>query len=299
LYLFAVANPLVKIDRNGFQAEDVSNLERDLSRTEAAELTEFDPNWRQNMGFIKVHGNADIHGLLEGVHGEASIQGSASIADDVDTAYQRYLDMGVTEDDPMMGNFMRYNRERREHPRAIEQSQKRWKIAAIVGGLLLSGLVVAEVCFPAVAGEVTLGGSAAAGTAGAAAAETPGLNPGVPRPPAGSSGAPAEIPAGSGGASTPPPVYYHQINKGGLPDIVANQRLISTTAKEIAGGGDAVRASIGSFSGTLPVESPPVIEFTTDVIPRVNVGRGWGIWDLPAGEYLGIRVINIHYPPPW
>ncbi len=94
-----------------------------------------------------------------------------------------------------------------------------------------------------------------------------------------------------------PTTYFHQLNKGGMQDIIANQRLISTEAAPIAGGGEGVRAVMGRFEGALDIGDKPIIEFTTEVIPRINRGQGWAIWDLPAGEYLPIQVTAVHLPP--
>jgi YD repeat-containing protein len=105
---------------------------------------------------------------------------------------------------------------------------------------------------------------------------------------------------------TPPsspagPSYYHQLNKGGLQDIMANQRLMSTPASSVAGGGEAVRASLGPLQQGVMAGEKPVIEFTTSVAPY-NSGQPpypgmWVKWPMPEGEYLHVDIFAIHYPP--
>jgi hypothetical protein len=97
------------------------------------------------------------------------------------------------------------------------------------------------------------------------------------------------------------PSYYHQLNKGGLQDIMANQRLMSTPASSVAGGGEAVRASLGPLQQGVMAGEKPVIEFTTSVAPY-NSGQPpypgmWVKWPMPEGEYLHVDIFAIHYPP--
>lgn len=89
--------------------------------------------------------------------------------------------------------------------------------------------------------------------------------------------------------------FRHGLNKGGLDDIVSNQRLLSTEAATIAGGEARVRASEG-VAGT-PVEygSPTMIEFYTKVPPDwANKPMGWVGWTMPSGEYLRIFNVIVH-----
>src|SRR5690606_32980945 len=65
-------------------------------------------------------------------------------------------------------------------------------------------------------------------------------------------------------ASEQPIVYKHALNRGGLEDILANQRLRSTQASAVAGGQDGVRAYVGRVEGPLTGDKV-VIEFTTDL----------------------------------
>jgi hypothetical protein len=87
--------------------------------------------------------------------------------------------------------------------------------------------------------------------------------------------------------------FHHQLNKGGLDDILTHGRLISTTARIVAGGGEAVRAHNGAFTGTPGGNT--IIEFYTDTPPRSGTPPWLAEWPLPEGEYLGIKVVKVYH----
>jgi hypothetical protein len=91
-------------------------------------------------------------------------------------------------------------------------------------------------------------------------------------------------------------VYTHMVNKGGLEDIIQNQRLVATEARGIAGGNSAVRAYVGPARGA--AGDKVVIEFTTAVKgnPRPFIGGNGMEWPMPEGEYLPIKILKIYYP---
>lgn len=93
--------------------------------------------------------------------------------------------------------------------------------------------------------------------------------------------------------------FSHQINKGGLSDIVANNRLISTPARTVAGGGEAVRAGFGEAQF---LQDKTDIEFFTELKPVTKYTLDWATnksvpvqadWPMPEGEYLNIRLQRI------
>jgi hypothetical protein len=87
----------------------------------------------------------------------------------------------------------------------------------------------------------------------------------------------------------------HQINKDGLDDIIANQRLKSTMQRPYGFGGEAVRATIGPGHPVGPNDRP-VIEFTTDVPPCYHPNGMFVYWRIPEGDYLPIRLIKVYGP---
>ncbi|HTZ74007.1 MAG TPA: hypothetical protein VMB47_08805 [Candidatus Aquilonibacter sp.] len=99
--------------------------------------------------------------------------------------------------------------------------------------------------------------------------------------------------------------FVHKLNKGGLDDIVANGRLLSTTAAGTAGGGDGVRAHQGSFQdlyrfhgwAVRPDPNEIFIEFKTAHQPLV-VGpphrHSMVRWLLDAGQYLLITITGVY-----
>jgi hypothetical protein len=93
------------------------------------------------------------------------------------------------------------------------------------------------------------------------------------------------------------PVYSHRVHKGGLEDIMTNQRMMATYARGVAGGTSAVRAwpgPAGKGDGRYPF-----IEFTTDLTPnrRNFMMGGEGVeWPMPEGEYLQIQLQKVVHP---
>lgn len=101
--------------------------------------------------------------------------------------------------------------------------------------------------------------------------------------------------------------YVHAINKGGLDEIIRTQQLVSTTARGIAGGGDAVRAHVGSFKAVADrlgwsrkfsqsangSTDGKYIEFTTERPPRSGMPPFSAQWPMEAGEYLKIRITGV------
>jgi hypothetical protein len=72
--------------------------------------------------------------------------------------------------------------------------------------------------------------------------------------------------------------------------------MMSTAAKQLFGGGEAVRADVGATTGPGSGEEV-VIEFTTTIPPsRISPPGGTAYWDIPEGEYLPIKLIRIIYP---
>lgn len=103
------------------------------------------------------------------------------------------------------------------------------------------------------------------------------------------------------GGGTPTAATYgpfmHTLSKGGLDEIIRTGELRSSTARSVAGGGDAVRAHVGSPQ--LPWKGDvPAIEFMTYDKPRVAkyMGGDAAYWDLPEGDYLKIKIKRVVYP---
>ncbi len=94
--------------------------------------------------------------------------------------------------------------------------------------------------------------------------------------------------------------FVHGINKGGLNDIIRFQRLVSTEARGIAGGGTGVRAYEGDFqtlfrrmnSGNSP-SGKQFVEFHTFHPPRSRTPPGLANWPLAEGEYLNVRISGV------
>jgi hypothetical protein len=109
---------------------------------------------------------------------------------------------------------------------------------------------------------------------------------------------------GGGGAERPGSVqehwhgpYQHQLNKGGLDQIVQEQRLRATEARQSAGGASAVRAHSGSLdeheSTDVHLRDKTVIEFYTKEKPEVHPTNGQATWRMPEGEHLDIHVSKV------
>ena len=89
--------------------------------------------------------------------------------------------------------------------------------------------------------------------------------------------------------------FRHGINKGGLADIVADQRLMSTAAATIAGGGERVRASIGAASTAVSYGGKTMIEFFTEIAPNwADKPMNWIGWNMPEGDFLDIYNITVY-----
>lgn len=85
--------------------------------------------------------------------------------------------------------------------------------------------------------------------------------------------------------------FFHQVNKGGTAIIMRDQQLMSTQARAIAGGGEAVRATPGPIPNTW---SPgTLIEFRTFTPPLERRGAGWVYWPMPEGDMLPIIVNRV------
>jgi RHS repeat-associated protein len=122
--------------------------------------------------------------------------------------------------------------------------------------------------------------------------------PGGDAPPRSNGGAGGGGPSGNGPPSTPSePLfgpYRHGLNKGGLNDIVTNQRLLSTEAATIAGNEARVRALTGTAGTDVRYGTGTMIEFYTNSAPDwINKPQGWVGWTMPAGEYLPIKNITV------
>lgn len=91
-------------------------------------------------------------------------------------------------------------------------------------------------------------------------------------------------------------IYHHQINKGGLDDILTHGRLKSTEAKQMAGGHEGVRAHQGPFDvASSRLRDVTVIEFTTERPPnQIHMGNGQVRWNVPEGEMLKVNVERAH-----
>lgn len=89
--------------------------------------------------------------------------------------------------------------------------------------------------------------------------------------------------------------YYHQINKGGLLDILTNGELKPSEARMIAGGGLAVRAH--TSAEVTQSNSKVVIEFRTDTAPRSGTTPWLAEWRIPEYSRLKIEVVAIHGVP--
>jgi hypothetical protein len=91
-------------------------------------------------------------------------------------------------------------------------------------------------------------------------------------------------------------IYHHQINKGGLDDILTHGRLKSTEAKQMAGGHEGVRAHQGPFDvASSRQRDVTVIEFTTERPPnQIHMGNGQVRWNVPEGEMLKVNVERAH-----
>jgi hypothetical protein len=99
--------------------------------------------------------------------------------------------------------------------------------------------------------------------------------------------------------------FVHGLNKGGLEDIRGNQRLLSSPARGIAGGANAVRAYYGSFEKRQKNKnwhnpSKVYIEFMT-FLPPYQHDPIMARWFMNEGEYLPIRITGIFYGSgkPW
>lgn len=111
----------------------------------------------------------------------------------------------------------------------------------------------------------------------------------------------SEVTTAEAATGGPPPVTYygpfaHQINKGGLNEIVRGQQLMSTLGRY---GDEAVRATMapngmdarqGFFS-----EGSTMLIFRTTVPPTsINAPQEWAKWDMEAGSFLNIHLDEIH-----
>ncbi len=115
----------------------------------------------------------------------------------------------------------------------------------------------------------------------------------------------------------PEPHFLHGLNKGGLEDILANQRLkVNDGNAQIAGGAEAVNAWRGDIEKLREkmLEAPEhirqmrakevMIEFTTNVPPTGE--HPWTRWSVPlpfdtpkpgsmeSGGYLPIKVLGVY-----
>jgi hypothetical protein len=193
-------------------------------------------------------------------------------------------------------------------PRVGTALGARSAMATVVGGAFATGAAAgAVVAAPAV--------GAAGFEAGVVAAT---LAPGVTSVALGTIGGLAEAPhmaavaAGLGaGARAAAPVvddtvraiedaihgpFIHGINKGGLSDIVRDNQLISTTARDVAGAEDAVRAYTYSLDKLTAAETDFVEFFTRQAPTAPNPGQSSVSWSMPAGSRLDVLVTRIAHP---
>jgi hypothetical protein len=94
--------------------------------------------------------------------------------------------------------------------------------------------------------------------------------------------------------------FTHQINQGGLDFILATQILLSTTARGIAGGGDAVRANFYGPEESYPflTEGPPTAHESIEFMSRIPIEKntpGFARWYLPEGDSIAIVVTRVKY----
>lgn len=75
--------------------------------------------------------------------------------------------------------------------------------------------------------------------------------------------------------------------------IIREQQLISTTARSVAGGGDAVRAVDHAFGPVRSVGDKPVIEFFTRATPTNSHPNGTVWWHMSEGSRLDIVVSRV------
>jgi RHS repeat-associated protein len=91
--------------------------------------------------------------------------------------------------------------------------------------------------------------------------------------------------------------YIHGINKGGLPNIIAEQRLLATEASAIAGGQAGVRAYTHSLDKLKSKPSTDFVEFFTRQAPSsANPGQSSVLWSMEAGKALDVTVTRIAHP---
>jgi hypothetical protein len=90
--------------------------------------------------------------------------------------------------------------------------------------------------------------------------------------------------------------YTHGLNKGGLSNIVAEQQLVATEARGVAGGESAVRAYTSSLDKLAPYPSTDFIEFYTQHAPTPNPGQRSVSWPMDPGSRLDITVTRIAHP---
>ena len=95
--------------------------------------------------------------------------------------------------------------------------------------------------------------------------------------------------------------FVHGLNKGGLTDILAHQRLRATVARAVAGGGSAVRGIRGTWDDVAqrrgwlikPDPSQLYIEFETYESPDADGHPVEARWSIPEGTYLSIKVLRV------
>ena len=97
--------------------------------------------------------------------------------------------------------------------------------------------------------------------------------------------------------STEQEIYHHRINRGGLDDILQNQRLVATDARMVAGGASGVRAHHGPYQepAVLPEHDRGVtyIEFRTSRPPsQIHPISGVATWTMESERYLEVEVLR-------
>jgi hypothetical protein len=84
--------------------------------------------------------------------------------------------------------------------------------------------------------------------------------------------------------------YWHQINKGGLNQILMTGRLNATEAAYVAGGGVAVRAHTSDLG---PATDRPIIKFYARTPPRTGTPPSLAMWCPAPEDYIEIQVEEI------
>ena len=104
----------------------------------------------------------------------------------------------------------------------------------------------------------------------------------------------ASMPEAAGPMQGPVRMYgpfIHHINKGGYTNIMAEQQLVATEARDVAGGTGQVRAYQGTLDAVVPKQGRQTIEFFSHAPPTgENPGQRSVFWSMESGSRLDILV---------